>query len=277
MPDKFRQQFSEMLSRTEEDVALAEAALYIAGEEYPDLDVPGHLNRLDKLGKEAEQYIGTQDIPRSVLQRLSEFLFIRHGFQGNREDYYDRENSYLNRVLERKLGIPITIGIVYMEVALRLGLVLEGIALPGHFVLRYGPPEWELYVDPFNEGRLLDKAGCEQIVHNMFHERTEFREEFLLPYTKKQILVRLLTNLKGVSNYHGDYERAIAAADRIDIIEPGMGSNLKERAALNCQLKRYRLAIKDLELYIKRSPEPEDAEDVKRQIKGLWHIIATIN
>ena len=275
--DRFRILFCDMVRERDEDISLAKAALYIAGEEYPELEVSKYLKTLDKLGEEAGQYIGTTDDPKSALHRLSEYLFVRQGFHGNHDNYYDRDNSYLNRVLERKTGIPITISIVYMEVGRRLGLILDGIGLPGHFLLRHGPPEGDLYVDPFEGGRLLSKADCEQKVYDMFEGKARFREEFLLPCTKKQILVRVLTNLKYVSHHQGDYQRAIAALDRIDIIEPGLGSNLKERATLHYELSQYRLAIMDLELYLKTTPQAEDAGDINNQIQSLWRIIASRN
>ncbi len=275
--DRFQQLFARMLSQNEEDISLAEAALYIAGEEYPDLDVSRYLMMLDLLAKEAGWYIDEHDGPETVLHKLSEFLFVKQGFQGNQDDYYDPQNSYLNTVIDRKLGIPITLSIVYIEVSRRLGFVLEGIGLPGHFLLRHGPPEWELYVDPYDEGRLLNKADCEQIVEKLFHGRAQFREEHLSPCTKRQILIRMLSNLKGVYSNQGDYRKAMSAADRIQVIEPSMGSNLKDKATLHYQLKQYRLAIKELERYLKIVPEPEDAENIKQQIKGLWRTIATLN
>ena len=276
-PDRFRKLFCDMVRRSDEDISLAKAALYIAGEEYPDLELSKYLETLDILSEEAAHYIGTTDDPRSGLQRLSEYLFVRQGFHGDQDNYYDPENSYLNRVLERKTGIPITLSIVYMEVGRRLGLILNGIGLPGHFILRHGPPEWDLYVDPFNEGRVLSKADCELIVYDMFGGKAQFREEFLLPCTKKQILVRMLTNVKHVAHHQGDYQRAIAALDRIEITEPGLGRNLKERASLNYEMRQYKLAIKDLELYLKSTPQAEDAEDIKNQIQSLWRFMATLN
>ena len=277
IPDNFRSLFSNLLRREEEDISLAEASWYIAGERYPDLDVSKCSATLDTLGRDAGQYVGNESDPKLALQRLSEYLFIREGFQGNHDDYYDPDNSYLNRVLERKLGIPITLSIIYMEVGLRLGLILEGIGLPGHFILRHGPPEWELYVDAFNEGRIISRSDCEQVVADLFDGRAQFSEELLLPCTKKQILVRMLTNLKGTYQQRQDYQQAVAAADRIAIIEPWMGSNLKDRAWLHRQLKQYRLAIKDLELYLKTTPVPQDVEEIKKQIQRLWYIIVTLN
>ena len=275
--ENFRQSFSEAVSGNDEDISLGEAAMYIAGEQYPDLQVSSSLATIDALAEEADQYVGSRDEPARCLHRLSEYLYQVKGFQGNRDDYYNPDNSFLNRVLERKLGIPITLSIVYIAVGQKLGLVLEGIGLPGHFLLRHGPPEWELYVDPFEQGRLISKTGCEDIVNNLFEGSSHFRDEFLAPYTKKQILVRLLTNLRGIYINQHDYGRAIAAADRIDIIGPGIGSNLKNRAWLHTQLNQYRLAIRDLELYLNSVPEPEDSEDVKDSVAALWRRMSTLN
>ena len=137
----FRQLLSDMVSGEEEDISVAEAALYIAGDEYPDLDTQEYLSALDEMAREARGRLTRIDGTGETLRRLSGYLFLHRGFQSNARDYYDPQNSYLNRVMDRKLGIPITLSIVYMEVARRLGLVLEGIAFPGHFVLRHGPPE----------------------------------------------------------------------------------------------------------------------------------------
>ena len=288
-PAEFRRLFSEMVGQPDEDIDLAKAALYISGEEYPDLDVAHYLDILDSLAEGASHDTrqehdpqglgnsqGREDL-RAKIQRLSEFLFVDQEFCGNDEGYYDPRNSYLNEVLDQKTGIPITISLVYMEVARRLGIVFEGIGLPGHFVIRTGPPEQELYVDPFNSGQIMSRSDCERTVHNLFQGRIEFREEFLLPYPKKAFLIRILTNLK--QNYFRmeDYHRAISAADRVAIIDPSLGSNLKERAWSYYGLKQYRMAIRDLESYLKATPQAEDTEEVKRQIQAIWSTLAALN
>ena len=274
---EFPKLFSEMMGREDEDISLAEATLCVAGLEYPALDVSHYVGILDSLAHGADQHIGAKDDRKYALNRLSEYLFIREGFAGNHANYYDPENSYLNRVLERKLGIPITLSLVYMEVAQRIGLVLEGIGLPGHFILRHGPPDWELYVDPFNEGRLLDKAECEQVVGEMFHGTIQLDERSLAPLSKKRILVRVLTNLKGIYHDLGEFRKSIAVADHIDIVEPGMASNLKDRAWFHYQSRSYRPAIKDLERYLGTTPQPADADHIKRQIRTLWSELASLN
>ena len=273
----FRRKFTDAVSRNDEDISLTEAALYIAGEQYTGLEVSSVLAAIDVLGEEADQYIGPRDEPIRCLKRLSEYLYLQKGFQGNRDDYYDPDNSYLNKVLERNLGIPISLSLVHMAVGQKLGLVLEGVGLPGRFLLRFGPPEWEMYVDTFDQGRLISKAGCEEIYNGLFQGESQFRDELLVPNTKKQILVRLLANLKGIYINQEDYRRAIAAADRIDIIDPGLGKNLKERAWLHTQLNQYRLAIRDLDRYLNSVPEPEDSKDIESRVAALWHRMSTLN
>ena len=276
-PEKFRSLLAGVVARGEEDISLGEAALYIAGGEYPDLDVPAYMGILEELGREAAQRAGTGGDPRESLGALSSYLFDEAGFQGNRDDYYDPDNSLLNRVLDRRLGIPITLSIVFSEVALRLGLVMECVGLPGHFILRHGPPEWELYVDPFNQGRLMSRADCERVVNDLYQGQAAFQEEHLRAYSKKQTLVRMLSNLKHV--YHGrqDYHRAISAADLVHLIDPDEATNLRERASFRYQLKQYRSAIADLELYLNRDPQPIDANEVREQIRGIWSTISRLN
>ena len=267
-----------MVSQADEDIDLAQAALYISWIEHRDLDVDQYLEMLDTLATEASRYVGQGDGDiRATVRRLSEFLFVRQGFSSNDEDYYDPRNSCLNAVLDRRTGIPITLSLVYMEVARRIGMVFEGVGLPGHFVIRMGPPEQELYVDAFNDGQLMSRKDCEETVRNLFHGRVEFREEYLRPYTKKEFLIRILTNLKQNYSRLEKYQQAIYAADHIAMIEPSLGSNLKERASFHYSLKRYRLAIRDLETYLETNYPADDTDQIKRQIQGIWSVLRTIN
>lgn len=278
---EFRRLLFEMVGRTDEDIDLARAALFVAGEKYQDLDVDRYLGTLDSLAEGARRYTRQELELRGTIERLGEFLFVKEEFRGNEEDYYDPRNSYFNDVLDRRLGIPITLSLLYMEVARRLGIIFEGIGLPGHFVIRTGPPEQELYVDVFNGGGLLSRRECESIVENLTHRREdgrfEFREEYLLPYTKKQFLIRLLTNLKHSYVRIVDYEGAIPPADLIALIEPALGSNLRERAWFYYNLKEYRMALKDLEAYLRIAPQAEDAERVRKHIKALRSALENLN
>ena len=274
---EFRRLFAEMVNQVDEDIDLAKAALYIAGIEYRGLDVEHYVNTLDSLAEGAGEYVVPEDDLGARVNHLSEHLFLRQGFRGNEEDYYDPRNSYLNEVLDRRKGIPITLSLVYIEVARRLGMVFEGIGLPGHFVIRTGPPEQELYVDVFSKGEIMSRSDCEGIVRNLFHGRVPFQDEYLRPYTKREYLTRILTNLKHNHVRAEDYHRGISDADLIAVMNPSLGSNIKERATFHYSLKQYRHAIRDLELYLSTNPQAQDAEEVKRQIQGIWTTIATLN
>ena len=276
-PTDFRKLFANMVARADEDIDLLKAALYISGMEYPDLDVDVYSKVLDDLAGEAGQRIAAAEDRRAIIERLSEFLFVDLGFRGNEEDYYDPKNSHLNEVLDRRKGIPITLSLVYIGVAGRLGMVFEGIGLPGHFVIRTGPPKEELYVDPFNGGKIMSRADCVRTVSELFHGRVEFQEEHLRAYTKKELLVRILTNLKHNYTRLEDYPRAISSADLIAVMEPSLGSNLRDMAALHYAAKEYRLAIRDLESYLEADPQAQDADQVRERIRAIWNTLANLN
>ena len=164
-----------------------------------------------------------------------------------------------------------------MEVARRLGMVFEGIGLPGHFVIRAGPPEDELYVDPFNAGQILSREDCRRTVENLFQGRLEFSEDQLKPYTKKAFLVRILTNLKHNYSRIEDYGKALTASDLISFIEPSSPGNVRDRAYVYYALKQYRSAISDLERYLELAPQADDGEEVRRQIRGIWDTLSSLN
>jgi regulator of sirC expression with transglutaminase-like and TPR domain len=266
-----------MVAQTDEDIDLAKAALYVSGMEYPDIDVGYYLTTLDSLAEGAINYTNRSGDLGETIQGLSEFLFVDQAFRGNEAEYYDPRNSYLNEVLDRKSGIPITLCLLYMEVARRMGMVFEGIGLPGHFVIRTGPPDQELYVDPFHGGQRMSRSDCEQTVRVLFQGRIPFQDEFLRPYTKREFLVRIITNLKHNYFRANDHQRAVNAADLINILDPSQVSNLREKAVLHYNLKQYRLAIRDLESYLEKDPNANDAEDVRKQVQAIWSILRSLN
>ena len=273
----YRQLFADMACRLDEDLDLALGALYIAGEDGSNVDVEGSVQALDHLAREASMNLDpAMDLP-TKLERLSLYLGLKQGFGGDKADYYNPQNVYLNLVLERRKGIPISLSLVYMEVGSRLGIQFEAIGLPGHLVIRSGPSNAETYVDPFHRGRLLSKEDCVELIGRLYGGRVELRDEFFRPYRGKQFLVRLLANLKNIHIKRGDYPRAIAAADRTALIDPSMASNLNERAWMFQKTSQYSKAIEDLEAFLKLQPEAADTERVRKEIRALWKTIATLN
>ena len=262
---------------TDQEVDLARAALLISGEIYPDLDMKRYLGLLDSMAEDVLRSTPSSGDPRHTAEALSEYLFRQQGFRGNDEDYYDPRNSYLNQVLDRQLGIPITLSLVYIEVGRRIGLPIEGIGLPGHFVVKVVGASDDLFVDPFNGGRLMASHECVEAVQSMFHGRVSFSPEHLRPYSSRQLLVRLLGNLKIHYLQQNQLRRALASTDLMVITDPTATNNYKDRAAMLAQIGQHGLAVQDLGKYLEIDPEATDAPEVRRQIRTLWHIIAPPN
>ena len=158
-----------------------------------------------------------------------------------------------------------------------MGIVFEGIGLPGHFVLRTGPPDEELYVDAFNAGRILSRSDCERLVDGLYEGRVQFREEHLVPYTKRAFLARMLNNLKHNYFRTEDFGKALTASDLISVVEPSSASDARDRGYIHYGLKQYRSAIADLERYLELAPQADDEEEVRRQIRGIWDTLSSLN
>ena len=234
-PIAFRRQYQHLLQGPAKDVDLARAALLISGEIYPDIDIQHYLNALDSMATDIHVSTSASSDRRQLATAVSDYLFCRRGFAGNQDDYYDPRNSYLSQVLERHLGIPITLSLVYMEVGRRLGLPAEGVGLPGHFIVRIDGEGEGLYVDAFHQGRLMTGQECLQAVQSMFRGRVNLRLEHLLPYSNRQILTRLLGNLKINYVRQKQMGKALAAMDLKVITEPKVAANYKERASMFAQ------------------------------------------
>ncbi|MBI4312368.1 MAG: transglutaminase family protein [Chloroflexi bacterium] len=272
----FRRLFTELVRGPEEDVDLALAALYIAGEERPDLDVDACLATLDAIAGRVAPALLQDAPPVERLAALGRRLSQSEGFTGDSEGRADPRNCYLDQVLERKRGNHISLCILYKVIAAKCGIVLDGVGLPGHFILSYAAGSLAVYLDPFNGGGLMTRADCEESVRSRYEGGAPFKEEFLFPYDKKQMLVRLLTGLKVAYFESKEYAKALSASDRIAIIDPALSVNIRERARLYYLMGQYREAIRGLELYLKLFPEAEDKEKAEEEIKALWALIATL-
>jgi regulator of sirC expression with transglutaminase-like and TPR domain len=227
-----RQLFAEMVQGPEHRIDLARAALLIASEEYPGLDILRYVAKLEAMAAAVRaRTAGTED-PLAKIAQLNRYLFGERGFQGNAEDYYDPRNSFLNEVIDRRLGIPITVSVIYIEVARRIGLPLQGVGMPGHFIVKHPGPEEDIYIDPFNRGRLLSREACEELVQQIYGEPVPFQETFLATVSKKQILSRLLSNLKAIYIQRQQYLKALSVVERLLLIDADAEQELKDRAAL---------------------------------------------
>jgi len=257
--------------------ALAEGALWIAAEARPGLDVPHLLGRLDALGHRAAERLSPEmDVDRAAAA-VSRFLFEEEGFRGNGEDYYDPRNSFLNDVLERRLGIPITLSVVYVAVAARAGLAAVGVGLPGHFVVRTERHGRHRLLDPFHGGALLDHADCETLVNRVRPRGGPLDPRWLAPVTTRQIFVRMLSNLKAVYSALGDWPHALAAVERIMLLVPDALDELRDRGTLYARLGQGPAAVRDWEAYLQRAPAAPDAGQVRGRLRALRQALAALN
>jgi regulator of sirC expression with transglutaminase-like and TPR domain len=271
-----RDRFAEIVSADDNEIDLAQAALIIAAEEYPRLDVELYLERLDAIAERARKHAAQARDDINVIDALNATLFDELGFHGNNENYYDPRNSYLNEVIDRRTGIPITITVVYMEVARRIGFSVKGVALPFHFIARHDAANGILFIDPFNEGHLMTSADCDELVTRISGGKLELRSEHLEPVTNKQILTRMLSNLVGVHSA-SDHRRALASIERILLINPESATHVRDRGLLLAQIGDHHNAIAALERYIEMSLNAPDADAIREQIRTLFQNQARLN
>jgi regulator of sirC expression with transglutaminase-like and TPR domain len=275
--DRPRTKLEDILARPDREVNLAEAALLIAAEEYPGLDVRSYLVRLDEMGVALRQRLEEEPRPERAIMALNRYLFQEQAFRGNTEQYYDARNSYLNEVLDRKTGIPITLSTVYMEVARRGGLDVDGVALPGHFVVRIHTPVRPLLVDPFHGGTLLTEKDCQDRLDRIFSGKVKLESKMLRPCRRKDMIERMLRNLKAIYLRDQDIDRALRVVDLIVRIQPGSAEDLRDRGILYAALDCYALGARDIESYLALAPGAKDAEELAARASLLRHKAARLN
>ena len=273
-----RGRFAEEVSRPDGAVDLGRAALLIGAEEEPrQADVGRCLAHLDELGEEARARAVRRGGSR--VEALNQYLFEELGFAGNESDYYDPRNSMLHQVLRRRKGIPITLSVVYAEVGRRAGLRVEGVGLPGHFIVRAFEGEQGgegVLVDPFNR-RATDREECQGRLDVIYEGRLELSDEHLRAVGPRAILARTLTNLKAVYVQAGLFGRALAAVERILLLDPTDLEERRDRGILLAQLGRLPEAVAETQTYLNLSPDAHDAETVREQLKKMQARQAMMN
>jgi len=266
-----------MLAGPDEAVDLAHASLLIACEEYPDLDVNRYVARLDEWGEELRVRIEEQAEPTVVASSINRLLFEQEGFRGNTKDYYDPRNSFLNEVLDRRTGIPITLATVYMEVARRAGIAISGVGLPGHFIVRLRGHGSGLLVDPFHGGALLSVEDCQARLDRIYEGRVKVEPSMLAACERKEILARMLRNLKAIYTRTEDYLRAVRSVDLLLCVDPDNAIELRDRGLLYAGLDCYALAIADLESFLARAPGSPEAGALRQRVEELRGKAARLN
>ena len=258
--------FRQAIDRPEEKIELGRAALTIALTDYPNLDVLNYLARIDRLAAEVARRLDSEaDIYRS-LAALNYVLFKQYGFNGNRADYFDPRNSFLNEVIERKTGIPITLSVLYMEVAKRVGLTLDGVGFPGHFLVKCVGDGEEIVIDSFNSGEIKSREDIDKMLADLYGGKVSFHNDFLAPSTKKNILKRMLANLKAIYINRNDLTKSLPVLDRLLILDPDSAEDARDRGVVYLRLECYAQAREDLETYLRLRPDAEDAMLVREQL-----------
>ncbi len=248
---------------------MARAALLIAKEEYPQLSVDLYLARIDQMAEEVKDRLAEETAPLVVMQELVSTLFERRKLKGNREAYYDPRNSFLNDVLDRGLGIPLTLGMVLLETGWRLGLPLEGVNFPSHFLARYKGDAVQLLLDPFDGGHTRFEEEAQELLDRVYGGMVRMQDQFLRPASRRDMLIRLLTNLKGVYANVGDHPRALAAVERILLMQPTSRGENRARGLLLVRMGRSDDAVEQLEAYLELAPEASDADKIRGVVDDL--------
>ena len=264
-----RARFGEAVQKPEPEIDLAEAALLIAAEEYPQLAPEPYLRRLDELAERARDRLWDETAPIVMLQEVSRVLFEEEGFRGNRMEYYDPRNSFLNNVIDRRMGIPITLSIVYLEVGWRLGIPLHGVNFPGHFLVRYEGEAVQLLVDPFQSGMVRFEDEAQDLLDHVYGGSVRMQPDFLRAADRRDILVRLLANLKGTYLNRRDDARALAAIERILLVRPDSADDERDRGIVLTRLGREREAAAALQRYLELMPDAPDTARVQLLLDQL--------
>jgi regulator of sirC expression with transglutaminase-like and TPR domain len=269
--------FAALARASEGAVRLAEAALWVAAQEYPRLDVPAWLGELDHLGEAAARRIAPGATADEAAAALAALLAREAGFRGNAEDYYDPRNSFLNDVLARRLGIPITLSVVYIDVAARAGVDVRGVGLPGHFVVRLTRHRAARLLDPFNGGAVIGEADCHALVRRVHGPDAPFDPAYLRGVGTVEIVARMLANLKGTYTGRADWTRALRTVECLVALRPGALGEVRDRGAIRAKLGDTRGAVRDLEAYLRGKPDAADAGDVRQSLRALRQSLGVLN
>lgn len=259
------------------DFDLAEGALLIASQAYPDLDIANYLRQLDALSEDFRtRYIPAPDLA-TELANLSQYLFTDLDFCGNQDHYDDPRNSYLNDVLDRRLGIPITLSIVYLELGQRLGLPLAGVNFPYHFLVRsteHGDP---LFIDPFARGAFVDNRQLGERLPVIEGRKLELAADYLAPASPLQIMARMLRNLKRIHVQARKFPAAVLCAERIAWLHPAEAENYRDLGFLYYWIHEYGKALEAFTAYLRWAHDPPDTKEIQQNIQAISGRLSMLN
>lgn len=281
--------FSELLARPDAEIDLARACLQVAEDAYPGLDIDGYLGEIERFAARLRARLGPDATPEDRVLALNEFLFAELGFQGNAKRYYDPRNSYLNEVIDRRRGIPITLAVLYAEVGRRIELPLEGVSFPGHFLVRLPLRGGMLVLDPFSGGAPLDEDALRARLKRVIPPEALATpagklplsdlplEQFLAPATKRQVLARLLRNLKAIYRETNRPAELLAVLNRMLVVTPDAALEWRDRGIAFEHLECWRAALQDFAEYLRREPDAPDMPEIRARMTELSQRSARLN
>ena len=266
----------ELLQGGPGDPGLDVAALQVATVEYPEISPASFVEVLDSYGRELSERVNPTTDGEDFIHTMNEYMFEELGFEGNQDDYYHPANSCLNEVLTKRVGIPISLSVVYMEVARRAGREVHGIGLPGHFIVQYEDAKITAFIDPFHGGRLMFETECYELAREITGLDISSDTNVLKPVSKRQILVRMLNNLRSVYIQRQQPLKAVEVLSLLIESDPGSPDEYKQRGVCLAQLNRFTQARADLEMYLKLSPDAPDRDPVSQQIERITRYLAAL-
>ena len=272
-------QFEKVVRQPDDRIDLARAALLIAKGRNGSLDVERYISELDFLGTTLRRRMAEDAGVMLRVGALNQFLFQEQGFAPNRQDYYDPRNSFLNDVLDRKLGIPISLSVLYLEVGRRIGLPLRGVSFPGHFLVKCKVDQVVIVLDPFTGGASLSMQDLQKRLREVrgVEVSRAIVASMLVAAEKKEILARMLRNLKAVYVKREEVQAALCVIEWLMVLSPGAVSEIRDRGLLYQQMECFRAALSDLERYLKLQPGAEDADDIHAKVVELRQNTARLN
>ncbi len=264
-----RQRFQAAIQKPDREIDLGAVALYMAQEEYPELDCEAYQKRLDVMAQELAGRLPTGRYPLQVIRTINQYLFGELDFKGNLQDYYDPRNSFLNEVMDRRMGIPITLSLVYLELAKRLDFPMAGVGMPGHFLVRPTIDEMAIFVDAFHQGEVLFQEDCRDRMQQLYGQGAQLQPEHLAPIGPKPFLMRMLNNLKAIYLHHQDALRILGVLDRMLLLFPEAVAEQRDRGLIHYRMGNLPLALSDLQQYLMARPNAHDAFEVQQVLSQI--------
>jgi len=271
--------FRDLIDRSDDEIDLAEGALLIAKGANADLDVAHYLSRIEALAGELARRFTDSTSQTDRILALNQFLFEEQGFAPSIDDYYDPRNSFLNEVLERRVGIPISLSVLYIEVGCRAGLPLSGVSFPGHFLVKCKVNDGLIVLDPYCRGVSLSLHDLQQRLREVRGGEVSraIIAGMLVAANKKQILARMLRNLKAIYLEREDYNMALSAMEWIITLTPADALEVRDRGLLYAKLECARAALDDLQRYLELAPDAEDVQEMRSRVIELRQAAARLN